>query len=49
MSGHARLVDAHQGHDVVDRPFVVQHLHDAPPGGIGEGLEDVELHGHIYT
>jgi len=46
----ARLMDADKGHDVIDGLLVVtEQLHDSPPSGIRQSLEDVDLHTSTYT
>jgi uncharacterized protein YndB with AHSA1/START domain len=50
MPRHARLVDVDGVDDVVDRALATaKHLHDAAASGVGESLEDVQMHARTYV
>src|SRR5262245_29228809 len=45
-----RLIDLDRRNDVVDRTLAVtQRVHDAPARRVGQGLEDVGMHGYAYA
>ena len=50
MPRHARLMDVHPGHEVVDGLFSCEQCFDDPePTRVGERLKRGELHGYVYV